>query len=179
MRLFIALETLPIQDKLFEVEEELKNKITGIKWVKRENLHLTLKFLGEVDTATFQMVKESIENIGSKEKKFNFSIASISGFPTKKSSRVMFIGIDKGRDKIQELMKKIDEEMNHIGFKKEKNYVPHITIGRVRFGHISLERLNDNFPPIEAYALGVEIIKSELTKLGPIYKSIFKFDFKH
>lgn len=178
MRLFIALETLPIQDKLFEVEEKLKNKITDVKWVKKENLHLTLKFLGEVNAPTLQLIEESIKKIGGEEEKFNFSAAYISGFPTKKSSRVVFIGIDKGVDKIQELMKKIDEEMYHIGFKKEQSYIPHITIGRVRFGHISLEKVNNNFHPIEAYAIGIEIVKSELTKLGPIYESIFKFDFK-
>ncbi len=178
MRLFIALETLPIQDGLFEVENKIKKRVTGVKWVRKENLHLTLKFLGEVDTQTLQLTKESVEKVCSEEKKFDFSIAHISGFPTKKSSRVIFIGINKGADKIQEVMKKIDEEMNHIGFKREKSYIPHITIGRVKFGYMNLEKLSDDFCSIKAYALGIEIIKSELTKLGPIYKSIFKFDFK-
>jgi len=158
----------------------MRKQLTGVKWVKKENLHLTLKFLGEVDEAMLKLVEGIILKVGSEKKKFDFSMSGISGFPKKKASRVIFIKINSGASEVQDIMKRVDEELDTLGFKKEKSYIPHITIGRVRSGHINLEKLNseNTLPIVKGIAIGIEVIKSELTKFGPIYTSVFKFDFK-
>lgn len=178
MRLFIALTTTPVQEQIFEVEEGLKKQITGVKWVKKDNLHLTLKFLGDTDYVKFELVKESIADIGSHCKEFDFSFLEVSGFPKEEGARVIFIGLDKGAKEIKEIMVKLDEKICKLGFKREKSYVPHLTVGRVKFGTVNLGISGkNNFPAIMGHATGIEIIKSELTKFGPVYTSIYKFGF--
>jgi len=179
MRLFIALMTTPIQEQIFEIEEGLKKQIADVRWVKKDNLHLTLKFLGDVDKVKFGLIKEIIVDIGSQCKEFDFSFSRVSGFPKEEAARVIFIGLDKGVKEIKEIMIKLDEETFKMGFKREKSYVPHLTVGRVKFGTVNLKiSRKNNFPVVMGYATGIEIIKSELTKFGPIYTSIYKFDFR-
>jgi len=120
VRLFVALMTTPIQEQIFEIEEGLKKQITDVKWVKKDNLHLTLKFLGDVDKVKFELIKEIIVNIGSQCKEFDFSFSRISGFPKEEAARVIFIGLDKGTKEIKEIMIKLDEETCKMGFKREK-----------------------------------------------------------
>lgn len=130
MRLFIAIN-LP---------EELKAKIAkavknidspGLKKVGPENLHLTMKFLGEVDDKQLEAVKRKLGGI--KGECFKISLEGFGFFPNENYIKVVWVGVEEGHQEIINLQKEIDTLLSEVGFAKEKNFEPHLTIARVKF----------------------------------------------
>jgi len=177
MRAFIAID-LPerIQSKVAELENDLKKCDLAFRWVKPENLHLTLKFLGDISQEQVSKIKEAIAKVSGKFAAFETSFNGFGFFPNERKPRVFFISIDK-----QKLLKSIagelEEELETLGFEKENRFKSHITLARIKDlkniesfkAKIKNTCLNEEFP-IESITLH----KSILTKEGPIYGKIFK-----
>ncbi len=171
MRCFLAIElSKDIKEKL----EELKShfKMNGIKLVEKENLHITVKFLGDID----KEIVEKIKNLDLSIKPVKSSIKYIGVFPNENYIRVIWVGATN----LISIFKEIDKKLSELGFKKEKDYVPHITIGRVKFieNKKLLKNKIDKYKNVELGELEVKnivLMKSELTKEGPIYKVIKKW----
>ncbi len=177
MRLFVALKTLLNDDAIFSVEKTLMRQIFDVKWVEKKNLHLTLKFLGETDEKRIYKINEIILNSVSLFKQFSFSYQGISAFPDKKNAKVIFIAV-RNPEKIIRLMIALDKNLHESGFKLEKSYVPHLTLGRVRRKSVNLNRIGEiRFSDIVVKAVGVSLIKSVLSPDGPIYEEISSFGF--
>jgi 2'-5' RNA ligase len=177
MRLFIALKADLDNDTIFSVEKSLMKKFSGVKWVEKKNIHLTLKFLGEVTENSIGNIAGILSSISASYKKFAFLYEGIDGFPEKKNARVIFIPV-KNPEKIVKLMMDIDKHLNDIGFKLEKSYIPHLTLGRAKKHPVNLESIkNFRFNQIHATAQGLVLIKSTLTPDGPIYEEILSFGF--
>ena len=152
-------------------------KFSGVKWVEKKNIHLTLKFLGEVPENSIGNIAEILPSISASYRKFAFLYEGIDGFPEKKNARVIFIPV-KNPEKIVKLMMDIDKHLNDIGFKLEKSYIPHLTLGRAKKHPVNLESIrNLRFSRIYAIAQGLVLIKSTLTPDGPIYEEILSFGF--
>ncbi|HPZ10553.1 MAG TPA: RNA 2',3'-cyclic phosphodiesterase [Candidatus Eremiobacteraeota bacterium] len=181
IRLFIAVN---LNDKLKEqigrIIYKLKNKDSAIKWVENSNLHITLKFLGEIPEEKIETIKNSLENLIAKYRKFSFKLSRLDVFPNVKSPRVIWLGISEGKDSLIEMNNRIEEEMEKVGFAREdKNFKGHITLGRVKkFKKIyNIEKLLE----IETGDLEVqevkhiELMKSTLHPSGPVYESLGNF----
>ena len=175
MRLFIALKTDLDKNKVFSVEKALMRRYHNVKWVDKDNLHLTLKFLGEVDDLQSGSIKSKLEDIARNFTGFSYAYYGISAFPNKKRARVIFVAVKSG-ERIVELMKVIDSNLSTLGFGREKSYVPHLTLGRAR-EPLNITHSDVDFPPLNVNASGLHLIKSTLTKYGPIYEVIAQFDF--
>ncbi len=175
MRLFIALKTDLDKNKVFSVEKALMRKYHNVKWVDKNNLHLTLKFLGEVEGSQSDLVKAKLEDIASRFTDFAFIYQGISAFPNKRRAKVIFVAVKNG-ERIIELMKVIDNDLSTLGFNQEKSYVPHLTLGRTR-APLDVSRADIDFPPLSVSASGLSLVKSTLTRYGPIYEVIAQFDF--
>ena len=106
MRAFIAIE-LPknIKASLAGLQEELKTSGADIKWVEPENIHLTLKFLGEIDEIVFNKVIKILGDIGLEINPFQLSICSLGAFPKINFPRVIWVGIDKGDSEVKKIAK--------------------------------------------------------------------------
>lgn len=178
VRCFISIELDEyIKRKISELIDFLRKYEADIKWVEPENLHLTLKFLGNTQLEKIQIIKEVLTNISKKIFPFYIKIQGIGFFPNKKYPRVLWVGLEN-KEKIIDIQKKIEADMSKIGYKKEeREFDPHITIGRTRsFTKISnlLECLDD----YKKYDFGtlfvdrINIMKSDLTSKGPIYTKL-------
>lgn len=134
MRAFIAIEISDeIREALAKAEEHLKYSGADVKWVAPENIHLTLKFLGEVDEARIEKVKATLDEIGKATKPFEMTIKGLGVFPKIDFPRVIWAGLDKGAAESAELAKSIDDELSKLGFERESRpFAAHLTIGRVR-----------------------------------------------
>lgn len=134
MRTFIAIElNNAIKQELAGLQDKFKTAGADVKWVKPENVHLTLKFLGNIDEEKAGKVKSILDNIASKYKKFQISLFKIGCFPRLEHPRVVWVGIDQGCADIEEIAKNLEEELEGIGFAKEKRpFSAHLTLGRVR-----------------------------------------------
>jgi len=171
MRCFLAIElSKDIKEKLEELKSHFKMK--GIKLVEKENLHITVKFLGDID----KEIVEKIKNLDLSIKPVKSDIKYIGVFPNENYIRVIWVGATN----LISIFKEIDRKLSELGFKKEKDYVPHITIGRVKFieNKKLLKNKIDKYKNVELGELEVKnivLMKSELTREGPIYKVIKKW----
>jgi 2'-5' RNA ligase len=181
MRIFIGID-LPenIKENLKEIIEKVK-KIKEAKLVKIENLHITLKFLGEVEEEKIEVINRTLQHCADKSKSFNVKIKGIGVFPSEKKVRVLWAGIEDGED-LKNLNRKIEDALKNLGFEKEKEFVAHITIARFK----SIPNLNFIKELITKYqdilfgeilVKNFQLYESKLTPLGPIYKVIKKYEF--
>jgi 2'-5' RNA ligase len=179
MRIFIALKTTPYEDELFKIVSNLKTKIHGdVKWVEKDNLHVTVKFLGEVEEPFLEDIFRISDEISSLFKTFNFEIQGISGFPKKEFARVLFFAINDVNRNIENIMRELDKSFEKYHFKREESYVPHITFGRCRTNYLNLSEFKFEDFSFSVGAFGITVFESVLTKNGPIYNEVKTFNFK-
>lgn len=174
MRTFIAID-LPqnVKDHLSGIQEQLKNIPADIKWVTPKNIHLTLKFLGEIDQRKADKICSILDNICKDKSTFVISLSSLGVFPDMHHPRVVWIGLDKGEKELQRLAMDIEDGLNKIHIRKEKRpFSSHITLGRIKSGRIDNlpDKLADVIP--EFAADRITFFKSTLTSGGPVYEVI-------
>ncbi|UCG61276.1 MAG: RNA 2',3'-cyclic phosphodiesterase [Candidatus Zixiibacteriota bacterium] len=175
MRLFIALPLEPsVKDALGRNIALFKQKGGSVKWVKAENIHLTLRFLGETDENLVDEIKKQIDEAVNSHRQVKTSIATLGGFPNLNRPRVIWVGIEQNIEALSKMARDIEHRMRSLGFEKEKKqFKAHLTLGRVRHPK-GLENLTDflNDYRFEAIPLcfdRVILFKSTLTPQGPIY----------
>lgn len=182
LRLFIAIEIEKrIKERILELLKHLKKTETDIRWVAPENLHVTVKFIGDLDPIILPSVAKSLENVASRFNPFRIQIENVAVFPKIKNPRILFIGLRDKEDSLVNIFEELEVELEAFGIKREsRKYVGHITIGRVKSQkniHKLIEALNSD----SACFLGQEkvnhisLIQSELTPKGPIYTTLKRF----
>ncbi|MCM8781418.1 MAG: RNA 2',3'-cyclic phosphodiesterase [Candidatus Omnitrophica bacterium] len=188
MRLFIAVE-LPeeIKDFLANLQMILKKTGADVKWVEAKNIHLTLKFLGEVDEEKIDKVIRILEETARDKDRFYIHLNSCGAFPNLKFPRVIWVGIDKGNVETTQIAISLEEKLAKLGIPKEKRpFSSHITLGRVKSG-LNRQRLNEeltrieknlSFPTQEYQIKKIALFKSTLTPNGPIYEVIKEANLK-
>jgi len=141
-----------------------------VKWVKKENLHITLKFLGKTDKqiAIEAKIKEAVKPFPP----FKVSLKGIGAFPSSKRAKILWVGVKEGAKDLTDLFVALEKKIHELGFEKEaRKFTPHITFARVKDGKYSLsENIDfsfDSFPVNE-----VALFKSTLTPKGAIYESL-------
>jgi RNA 2',3'-cyclic 3'-phosphodiesterase len=188
MRTFIAIE-LPqdIKDAISRLQSKLKATGADVKWVSPSNIHLTLKFLGEIDEKTRDATIEVMQEIASDISTFSIKLGSIGAFPGIRSPRVIWIGLSQGHDQVKTIAQMLENELEACGLAKEnREFSSHITIGRIR----SLKNkdalaagisklggpVTEN--PGEFLAGKITLFKSTLTPQGPIYEKLQETNLK-
>lgn len=183
MRAFLAIEIdEKLSDKISEVQREFMKCEAAIKMVETENLHFTLKFFGEVDEDKIGQITTAIDGKIKNYEHFRIKIKGMGVFPNEKYIRVLWLGMDNFKP-FSNLQRDLDEDFHKMGFKKEKSYIPHLTIGRVKGAKNKDELLATlkDMIDIEIGEMDVNKIvlkKSELTPAGPIYTNLNEFDLK-
>jgi 2'-5' RNA ligase len=172
-RAFIAIEFPDSVIKEIARVQELvsKTKLTG-KMTELENLHLTLKFLGEIDDSQVSMVKKRLNEI--KFETMKLKLGKIGTFSVRGNPRIVWIKIEgKG---IYDLQKKIDLVLKDEGFALEERFMGHLTIARVRYVKDKkgfLEHVNKiHVKPVGFECSEFKLKKSELKPIGPTYSDI-------
>ncbi len=173
MRCFIALN-LPkdVKDYLFDFQRKLKTKDAKINWVAKKNLHITLKFLGEINEDKLVKIKERLKKINFKKIKGNLD--KIGFFPDIEEPHSLWVGL-KPEENIVRLAQNIDEETLDL-VASEQQFVAHLTLGRVKTIQKKIPFLALLKPlKIEKLPFTLEsftLYKSTLTSQGPIYEEI-------
>lgn len=177
MRTFIAIALPPeIRDYLTGIQKELKQCRADAKWVQPENIHLTLKFLGERDEKKVEKIKEALQETAKDKNCFSIRLFNIGAFPKIDSPRVIWAGIDRGEKEAEEIAYELEEKISRIGIPKEdKPFSSHITIARIKSpaNRQNLVQGLKRFSQIEGKEFKVDRItlyKSTLTPKGPTYE---------
>jgi 2'-5' RNA ligase len=186
MRTFIAID-LSDENKttVAKLQDELKKTQADVKWVEPENIHLTLKFLGEVTDEYVGKVKDALDRVAAGLKPFELSLSGIGAFPKLDYPRVIWAGVEKGKEETEGIAKKVEDELEKIGFaREERPFAAHLTIGRVRSGKnkealkVKLSELNRPDKPGNPQPVSQLILyQSKLSPKGPTYTPLHKSDF--
>lgn len=133
VRSFIALEiNEEVRANLKELLTALRQTSAAVKWVEPENLHLTLKFLGEVPEEQIADITTALQGVAQSVAAFEFTVQGAGGFPDLHRPRVLWVGV-KAIPPLMQLQQLVETAMERLGFAKEgRAYHPHITIGRVK-----------------------------------------------
>jgi len=184
IRAFIAIDLDPkIRQAIGQAQDCLKKLDCNIKWVKPENAHLTLKFLGDVKLKMIETVSEILTNIFRNTPSIPTELTELGAFPDMDHPRILWVGFKDDRHQLAQLTAVIETKLGKIGLKKDrKTYHPHITIGRTRAPK-NLKLLtgamsNYKLPGGSAQTIKSAVLyKSALTPQGPIYETLKNFHF--
>jgi 2'-5' RNA ligase len=188
MRTFIAISLPPeIQNSLAKLQQQLKTSGADIKWVEPQNIHLTLKFLGERDDKKIEKVMLILEDAAKGKKQFKLRLSTIGAFPRISSPRVIWVGASEGDIETKAIAQELEEKIAKIGIpKEERAFSCHITIGRARsaknIGNLikELSGLADKFgqETTEFTVNKITLYKSTLTSKSPIYEVLKEASLK-
>lgn len=178
IRCFVAVECGgdELAAKFTEVRTILEATRADVKFVEPENVHLTLKFLGEIMPSLVEQVSNAVKETGFQP--FSARLEGVGVFPNLRRPRVVWAGISDGVFQLAEVWKDVDTKLSNLGFERERRgFSPHITIGRVRSGR-NRDRLIEELSTLSDYVFGdlhvdrVALKKSVLTPSGPIYTTL-------
>jgi len=185
MRSFIAIAlNEDLKAELAGLQSFLKASGADVKWVQKDNIHITLKFLGDVQEERISFVKTALDDIAEKNRTFEIALGGIGAFPKPSFPKVIWVGMQKGSAESSGLAKMIEERLERIGFSKEERpFRSHVTIGRVRSPKHT-EALQEKMLTARLkHALiqkvtTITLFKSQLTSQGPIYTVIHESNLK-
>ncbi|RLE69292.1 MAG: RNA 2',3'-cyclic phosphodiesterase [Thermoprotei archaeon] len=178
IRTFIAIDIVDnsILDKIVSVQRDLSSCNARLKLVKRENIHLTLRFLGEITSLLLEDVRKIVEKI--EYNSFKITLSGLGAFPSSSNPRVIWIGLSEGAKHAENIFNFLENELKRIGFRPEpKGFSPHITIARVKYGDrrclskIINKNINTFFGSMQVTSINLK--KSTLTSTGPIYETLY------
>jgi len=180
LRVFLALEISPsVKEYLQGIIKIMASRITGVRWVKSEGQHITLKFFGELDEAIVENIRTRLLSIDDKFEPFEATIKGIDAFPNKRRARVIVVTLEKGVDIAKAIFNDIEVALLPLGFEGEKrDYTPHITLGRRKEQSPILER---DIPDLNGMGFIVDrlvMFRSTLTPQGAIYSPLWEIGFK-
>ena len=184
LRAFIAIE-LPratqeaIQSQTARLHQSLGDQ--SIRWVQPANLHITLKFLGDIAATHLDFIKQSLTRLVDSHSAFDLQIGGLGSFPNSKRPRVLWAGIHAPAG-LPTLQKTIEDGATRLGYNKEERpFSPHLTLGRVRQG-LSAQELQKVSTTFSAFQLGkistarvdsVYLYQSDLNSEGSVYTKLF------
>jgi 2'-5' RNA ligase len=184
IRCFIAVPLeQELKDGIAVTVADLKRSDADVKWVRTENLHLTLKFLGDTDEGFLPALQEGLSTVASMHGPFTVSLQGLGLFPRKGAPRVAWIDINNYLE-LAGLQHDIEEALFTLGIKKEdRPFSPHLTIGRVR-SQRNAKALLEGLQALDNRDFGTlrirsfSLMKSELRQAGPEYTTLKEFDLK-
>lgn len=168
MRAFISLN-LSCTDSISRLFNDLNS--LKIRTVNPDQLHITLKFLGDVDEPLIEKIKTVVDEACNDFHSFDFSFTDIGIFPRKDGSGIVWIGSDSKEVPI--ISKSLDERLSKIGIPKEtKPFVNHVTIARPKYNIKQIAKCLDgkNYVFDKQWVDSIFLMSSILTPRGPIYK---------
>lgn len=187
LRLFIAA-ALPekAKEEIGLWQQDIASNTSGkIKFVKQENLHITLKFLGNTEDEKQARVTTILDSLKNR-KSFKSDIQTVSAFPGMRNPKVLVAKLIKNKEILQEINSTLENKLFEIGFEKEdRYYIPHITLARTKdnrgrksladwFASNERVKLNKISFNVNRICLYQSILKTD----GPIYKEIFCKNYK-
>jgi len=181
IRSFIAfdMDNESVLRRIAQLQEVLAKTGADLKLVEPKNIHVTLRFLGNITPTTVEKIHEEMKKV--QFTPFTVSIHGTGAFPNLRYPRVAWAGITEGADQLRSIFNQLEPRLRSLGFAPDsKGFSPHLTIARVKSGRNKAELakcLTENadyeFGTINAACLRLK--RSELTPKGPIYSTLKEF----
>ncbi|MDZ7798358.1 MAG: RNA 2',3'-cyclic phosphodiesterase [Patescibacteria group bacterium] len=172
-RLFIGFDlSEPLKKRISNLIKSLKNKWPDLKYVKKENLHLTLIFLGQISDQDLWQTIETIQAVSRDFYPLSIESRGVELFPTLKKPKIISLSI-KEKSKLNELKRKINDQLAFLNIARRENRIfrPHITLARIKKNNNKPD-LKNTFLNFEERFNKIDIFESRLTKQGLVYNII-------
>lgn len=172
----------PVKAGIMTSVEDLRKTGADVKWITEAHTHITLKFLGDTDEQLIPSLSEALVKKMSPYTPFYITISGLGCFPDKRRPRVLWVGV-KDASGLIKVQKEIDDEMSGFGFlKDERDYSPHITVGRIRSqrGVTGLLKKLEEAGSVSFDGVlinGISLMKSELKPAGAEYTTLAEIPF--
>lgn len=180
IRTFVAVEiTAAVRDRAEDLIGRLGGAPADVKWVEPHNLHLTLKFLGDVPSGEIAQVCRAVERGAATVGPFELEVRGAGAFPNAGRPRTLWLGVGAGQAETIELHEQVDRALAKLGYRKEhRRHHPHLTVGRVRRGGPGVKQLgqlvvqNADFTAGRVNVREVVVFSSQLDHSGPTYDAL-------
>ncbi len=180
LRTFVAVEIdARVRAAVVDVIEQLSSPGDGVKWVERENLHLTLQFLGQTPAGQVADICHAIEEAVAASTPFELEIRGAGAFPNARRPRTVWLGVTEGSTPLGAVQKQVQKALKRLGFPPEaRAFSPHLTIGRVRDGGPASSKMSAGLAALAYESCGrcpiteIVLFSSDLTPTGPIYTAL-------
>ncbi len=187
MRAFFCLELEALlQQELDHITQELRKTRVRASWVRAENLHVTVKFLGEISETLVPQLsaagREAILKSGTTQT-IEWELDRLGAFPNVERPRVVWVGSSREPEALGQLATQLQEKLQPLGFAPERDhFVTHITLGRVKENGPGVRALTQALRSIQPFcfkarARELTLMESQLTPQGSIYKPVFRLPF--
>jgi 2'-5' RNA ligase len=178
IRAFIAfdIDSDLVLKRLSEIQKTLTNTGADLKLVEPKNIHVTMRFLGDISPANVDAIYEEMKKVTFKP--FDIELKGLGAFPTSKYARVVWVGIQKGAHELKSVFDQLEPRLQRLGFRPDpKGFSPHLTIARVKSGRnkAELARQIEEMANYECGMIKAEYLrlkKSVLTPKGPVYSTL-------
>lgn len=185
-RIFVAIYiSEEARGKVADYIETLRGEFAAIRvgWEKPEKLHLTMKFIGDIDDEQLKYLTEAVEKMARQISNFKLQISDTGVFPSPRNARILWLGLQDEKESLQKLNEILENECERVGFVKEKrNLKAHLTVARLRepqkSNELARKHLQNKFAAAEFKACEIVIYASELLPRGSIYSVVSKHEFK-
>jgi 2'-5' RNA ligase len=185
IRSFVAIE-LPdrVRSRLTEIQEKLKEAAGDVRWARPEGIHLTLKFLGNIQEDDIPKISEALAPVASQASPFQCTVGSLGAFPNLKNPRVIWAGVDDPSGQLESLQRAVEARLEGLGFRSEKKvFKPHLTLGRVKSARGKKDLTarveacrNETMGPIEVNE--IILFRSDLKPTGAVYSNLKSFKLR-
>jgi 2'-5' RNA ligase len=184
IRTFIALELPPsLISLLAKVQENIQTMGLRAKWVRPDNIHLTLKFLGNINPADIEKIGRAMVDAVSEFETFNLVAAGIGVFPGVNRPRVIWVGLKGQVQLLFAMQRRLEDNLAVLGYKKEKRpFKGHLTLGRFRqnVNRETIRRVLQEFGNLASEEFTVRRVifyKSDLKPTGAVYSELQQASF--
>lgn len=188
MRVFIAIDIDDeIRAGLGNLQQQLQDKANikkgDVKWVAPENIHLTLKFLGEIKDEQVVDVCNVVKDVASRHHSFELEVGSVGSFGGR-SARVLWVGIGKGKDSLLQLQKDLEQQLASSGWPPEqREFAGHLTLCRVKNSQagVKLAAVTEDYKDFKLGTIEADsvcVYQSQLAPSGPIYTVLGNYKLK-
>ncbi len=187
LRTFIAVEISPeVRLAAYRLIERLRVSQAKVKWIETENLHFTLKFLGDVAAEEINNVCRAVEEAVKPFMPFELVTQGCGAFPSTARPRTVWLGVEEGGEPMELLVQAIERSLENLGFAREhRRFTPHLTLGRVREGPAAgLKQLTDLLAKYHDFDAGtmmvnsVAVFSSTLGRGGAKYEALARIDLQ-
>ena len=186
-RMFCAFE-LPqlLRSRIQEHAQQVREAVpeAAASWSRPDNIHLTMKFFGNVDQAKFAVIPDALARVAKEFSAIGISVGGTGVFPRPSRPQVLWIGIDDRTDELAQLQKRLEDECAREGFPKEdRAFRPHLTIARIRnlnnANRLAEAHLRLAFAPVDLVLSELVLFRSELSPKGSKYTPISRSRLEH
>jgi 2'-5' RNA ligase len=175
--LSVDIEDDELLSRIAHIQSKLDRQSAKMKIVEQENIHFTLRFLGDTSHTKLEEIKKSLSGI--QFDPFTIRINGVGAFPKASRPRVIWVGVTENADKLTDLKLEMDDLLGNLGYSLDKKFHAHATIARVRAVR-DRNQMMTNIEGLASEAVGAmsvdcfRMTKSTLTSSGPVYETLWE-----